>query len=115
MEAQNWFITLSKPERGGMSEEDISNFVEKIKLYKRHRGIICIKEMYNKYDQVFPHIHILFFGDRMRRQDKVRDTFKKYHPDVSKNVRDVNVKNMLCASTLLMNYLTKQNDVECIF
>lgn len=114
-EATNWFITLSMPDRGGMSEEDIQNFINKIKNLKNHKGIVCIKEMFNKYDQIFPHIHILYFGNRIRRQDKVRDTFKKYHPNLSKNVRDINVKNMISASTLLNNYLTKQQLVETIY
>lgn len=114
-EASEWFITLSKPERGGMTEEDDKVFLEKIKKYRNYNHIIVVKELYNKYQQLFHHYHILVWNKRIRRQDKVRETFCKYHPDISKNPKDVNVKHMKCASTLLKNYLTKQSDCEYIY
>ncbi len=114
-ESTDWFVTLSKPERGGFSDEDEILFLKRIKLYKNYNDVIVVKEKYDRYGNLFPHYHILLWCKTIRRQDKVNSTFQTMHPDSQKNPKEINVRHMKCASTLLHNYLTKQNDVQTIY
>lgn len=116
-ESQNWFITLSKPERGGFDEEDEKVFLERMNKYRNYNDIVVIKEKYDRYGNLFPHYHILVWCKNIRRQDKVLASWSKIHPDrcPKGNPKEINVRNMKCASTLLGNYLTKQEDVKTIY
>lgn len=108
-QSMDWFVTYGQTTEGGLSEEQCSKIVEALESYKNCKYMYVVKELYNKYGQHYPHIHACIWTSGNRRQDSVQRTFKGFHPKVD-NIKDIDVRPMMSASTLVKGYLTKQGD-----
>lgn len=109
---QEFFITLSKYNRGSMSLQEIEivkNYFDTMDLEQ----VFIVNEHKNFKQENFEHLHIYVLLKTPKRSDKLRDSIKKAISFVE-HAKDLDIRTVSDKDILLGGYMVKKNDSTII-
>jgi len=103
-----FFITISKFNRGSMSEQEIDSVKQYFNSMDLEQ-IFIVNELKNFKQENFSHLHIYVLLKLPKRSDKLRDSLKKAFSFVE-HAKDLDIRTVSDKDILIGGYMRKKND-----
>lgn len=118
---QHIFTTIVKDQRGSLHQHEIDEIIDlfTIKNILKDKSCLIVKELRNKYQQDYIHLHIYQNLHAPRTPESVRRTLlpsgeSNRHISFYETAKDVDVKCATDVDTLIGGYFLKTNDYEIL-